>query len=177
MSSEKHLIKQAREFNEQALAEIYDRYSPSLYRYAIRLLGNADQAEDCIAETFSRFLHVLQKGGGPNQYLQAYLYRIAHNWVTDYFLSKSQLPLELEFPIEKNIQTDPQSASENSQTKMRVREALMQLTPDQHQVIVLKFYDGLSNSEVAKAMRKPIGSIKSLQHRALRALNRLLIDE
>jgi len=177
MSSEKQLIKHAREFDEQTLAEIYDRYSPGLYRYAIRLLGSADQAEECVAETFSRFLHALQKGGGPNQYLQAYLYRIAHNWVTDYFRSKAQLPLDLDSPGEKDTQTNPQSASENNQTKIQVREALMQLTPDQHQVIVLKFYKGLSNSEVAKVMQKPIGSVKSLQHRAIRALNRLLMNK
>ena len=56
----------------------------------------------------------------------------------------------------------------------QVRRALMQLTPTQRQVIVLKFLEGWSNAEIAKTMKRPVGAVKSLQHRALAALNRLL---
>ena len=60
----------------------------------------------------------------------------------------------------------------------QVRAALRQLTPDQQQVITLKFLEGLSNAEVAAVLNKPVGAIKSLQHRALAALQRqLILDE
>jgi RNA polymerase sigma-70 factor (ECF subfamily) len=176
MSSEKQLLKRARAFDQQTLAEVYDRYSPGLYRYAIRLLGDGSHAEECVAETFSRFLSALQRGGGPKEHLQAYLYRIAHNWITDNYRSQPSLPLHLENVVETNPHTNPQSVADDVHLKAQVREALLQLTPDQRQVIILKYIEGWSNAEVAKAMRKPVGAVKSLQHRALANLNRLLVS-
>ena len=83
MPEEHDLLQRATQLETKALTEIYDTYSPGLYRYAMRLLGDATVAEDCVAETFTRFLDALQKRRGPRDHLQAYLYRIAHNWVVD----------------------------------------------------------------------------------------------
>ncbi len=56
----------------------------------------------------------------------------------------------------------------------RIRAAIMALTPDQRQVIVLKYYEGMTNDEVAAAIDKPVGAVKTLQQRALAALRRIL---
>ena len=176
MSTEKKLLKGARAFDRGSLAEIYDQYSPGLYRYAIRLLGDSNQAEECVAETFSRFLQVIKRGSGPREHLQAYLYRIAHNWVTDQYRNQSALPLDPDYEIEGDPDSDPQLSGSDVFLKDQVRRALMQLTPNQRQVIILKFLEGWNNAEIAKAMKKPVGAIKSLQHRALAALNRLLAE-
>ncbi len=82
---DKAIIERAKRFEIQALEEIFDSYSPGIYRYAFRLLGDPELARECMAETFSRFLNALKRDGGPDNYLQAYLYRIAHNWVTDHY--------------------------------------------------------------------------------------------
>ena len=174
MSTEKQLIERVRAFDQQTLAEVYDQFSPMLYRYAIRLLGDVDRAEECVAETFSRFLHALQRGRGPKEHLQAYLFRIAQNWITDYFRSQPTLPLFQEHDYESDTQTDPQSDVVDVHMKEQVRRALLQLTPDQRQVVILKFIEGWSNADVAKTMRKSIGAVKSLQHRGLETLNHLL---
>ena len=52
---------------------------------------------------------------------------------------------------------------------------MRQLTPDQQQVIALKFFAGLSNQEIALTIAKPIGAVKALQHRAIAALQRQLV--
>ena len=85
MSKEADLIQRAYRLDGQALAEIYDTYSDAIYRYAMRLLGDVDTAEECVSETFTRFLNALHRKKGPREYLQAYLFRIAHNWITDYY--------------------------------------------------------------------------------------------
>jgi RNA polymerase sigma-70 factor (ECF subfamily) len=78
-SSEKVVLEKAKRFETQALEDIFDAYSPGIYRYAYRLLGDAELARECMSETFSRFLTALKRESGPDNYLQAYLYRIAQS--------------------------------------------------------------------------------------------------
>lgn len=169
------LLERAKRFDLQALAEIYDRYSPGLYRYAMRLLGNADTAEDCVAETFSRFLYVLQGGRGPDTHLQAYLYRMAHNWITDYYRRQPPPPLSLDLGSHLPADSNPDREAMARIQAEQVRAALTLLTPDQRQVLVLKFFHGWKNEQVAAALGKPIGAVKSLQHRAINALRRIFL--
>lgn len=72
---EPDLIKGAQDFDTNSLAMIYDCYSPGIYRYAMRLLGDDCLAEDCVAETFSRFLKMLRAGQGPRD--RSYFYCFA----------------------------------------------------------------------------------------------------
>jgi RNA polymerase sigma-70 factor, ECF subfamily len=175
VDTEKDLIERARKFDQEGLAEIYDRYSPGIYRYAVRLLGNQAEAEECVSETFYRFLHALSNMGGPKDHLQAYLYRISHNWINDQFRRQPPPPLELEPDRYVNEDDNPHSLVEEEIERQRVRNAMRLLTPDQRMVIVLKFFEGWSNNEIANTIEKPITAVKSLQHRGLEALRRMLV--
>ena len=174
MISEQELLTQAGQFDTRALTEIYDLYSPRLYRYAMRLLGDTSAAEDCVSETFSHFLKALQAGKGPRDYLQAYLFRMAHNLVVDHY-RRQPVTEELDDNLPE-LETTEGTADLNL-SQRRVRAALRQLTEDQQQVVSLKFLEGWDNEAVAKALNKPVGAIKSLQHRALAQLQKLLLDE
>ena len=174
MIPEQELLMQACQFNSSALAEIYDIYSPRLYRYSMRLLGDDCAAEDCVSETFSRFLKALQAGKGPRDYLQAYLFRTAHNLVVDHY--RRQSPTEdLDEDLPQAETTE--SVAEDNLRQSHVRAALHKLTEDQQQVVALKFLEGWENEEIAHALHKPIGAVKSLQHRALAQLQKILLDE
>jgi RNA polymerase sigma-70 factor (ECF subfamily) len=172
--SEQELLTQAGQFDTRALTEIYDLYSPRLYRYAMRLLGDANTAEDCVSETFSRFLKALQAGKGPRDYLQAYLFRTAHNLVADHYRRQ---PLTEELGDDLPELESTEGIADLNLSQRRVRAALLQLTEDQQQVVALKFLEGWDNEAVAKALNKPVGAVKSLQHRALAQLQKLLLDE
>jgi RNA polymerase sigma-70 factor (ECF subfamily) len=174
LTQEQDLLRQAQSFDTRALAEIYDVYSPKLYHYAMRFLSDADAAEDCVAETFSRLLNALRNGKGPRDYLQAYLFRTAHNFIADHY--RRQPPIEElddELPDSANIEETVGS----NLNQQRVRAALRQLTEEQQQVIALKFLEGWDNEEIARALRKPVGAVKSLQHRAVARLQKILLDE
>lgn len=177
MSDEQILLQRARNFEEQALAEIYDVYSPKLYRYAMRLLADEDLAEECVADTFSRFLKAMKSGSGPQQHLQAYLYRIAHNWITDIFRRQPPPAIPLESSSQAGSDPDPSDVVSERIDQERVRNALRLLTPEQRQVVILRFIEDLENQDVAAALDKPIGAVKALQHRALNALRRMLVTE
>ncbi len=168
------LLKRAKSFDLQALGEVYDLYSPGLYSYAFRLLGDVHLAEDCVSETFSRFLQALKAGKGPQDYLQAYLYRIAHNWITDQY--RRQPPPSLSLEDEQGYQSDsrPEREAVQNLEQEQVRAALSRLTPEQRQVIVLKFVEDWDNGSIGVAIGKPVGAVKSLQHRALDSLRRIL---
>ena len=171
------LLVAAKRFDKPALELIYDTYSPGLYVYSIRLLGDAQLAEDCVSETFGRFLNALQAGRGPHSHLQAYLYRIAHNWITDQYRRQPPPPVLLD----ENMQSGSDQVIEQEADRRiladQVRAALYRLTPDQRQVVMLKFYDGWDNGAIAAALNKPVGAVKSLQHRAIEALKRMLLLE
>lgn len=175
METEKELIAGALQFDQIVLAEIYDRYSPGIYRYAIRLLGHPQEAEECVSETFSRFLNAVSNRGGPKDHLQAYLYRIAHNWINDQFRRQPPPMLPLEQNRLSQDEDNPHTLVQEKIETERIRTALRLLTPDQRIVIILKFLEGWSNTEVAAALDKPISAVKSLQHRGLEALRRILI--
>ncbi len=168
------LLELARGFNLAALGEIYASYSPGLVRYATRLLGQSDLAEECVAETFSRFLKALHNGGGPRDSLQAYLYQVAHHWITDYYRRQPPPTYSLDETLASNLSDPAQAALENIERE-QVRAALMRLTPEQREVVVLRFLEGWENAEVAALLDKPVGAVKALQHRALDALRRQVL--
>jgi RNA polymerase sigma-70 factor (ECF subfamily) len=175
--TEQELLNGALNYDLPALSAIYDRYSPGIYRYAMRLLSDDCLAEDCVADTFSRFLKVLRSGQGPQDHLQAYLYRIAHNWIIDSYRRQPLLPLDLDDSLNIGGNFQLETEAETHSEKYQVRMALRSLTPDQRQVITLRFIEGWENEEVAVALEKPVGAIRALQFRALNTLRRLLLRE
>jgi RNA polymerase sigma-70 factor, ECF subfamily len=178
MNREQKLLQLAHRFDEKALAEIYDSYSPGIYRYALRLLGEVETAEDCVSESFSRFLAALKNGQGPTQFLKSYLYRVAHNWITDYYRKKPYAPLQLETDqIVDRDYPDQLDALGRDEEIQQIRIALSLLTPEQRQVIGLRFLEGLSLEDTARTMDRPLGAIKSLQHRALNSMKRQILKE
>lgn len=176
-SNPEKLLKGARAFNQDALAKIYDLYSDALYAYAFKHVGTAQIAEDIVADTFRRFLTALERGGGPQDHLQAYLYRIAHNLITD--LYRREPPPAHELDEDRLVEDSPGPAGVlvEQQEAESVRQALRLLTPEQRQVVTLKFLEGWSSEEIAQAMEKSLGAVKALQHRGVAALQRILLEE
>jgi RNA polymerase sigma-70 factor (ECF subfamily) len=76
--------------------------------------------------------------------------------------------------------TSREKVEESADQKIRqqfVRTAIRQLPSSQQQVILLKFVEGWENDEIATALKKPIGAVKSLQHRALTHLQKMLLND
>ncbi len=154
---------------EPTVSETYDRYAPQIYRYIYHRLGNQSLAEDLTSEVFVRFLRARVTPASP----VAYLYRCAHNVVVDY-LRKNPAFCE---PLDDCViaqQGDPAKIAEIEVERFRLRRAILRLTPDQQQVIVRKYVEGLSNAEIGRVLGRPESAVKALQHRALANLRNLL---
>jgi len=167
------LIPRARNFDLTALERIYDQYNQGLYLYACRLLGNNDLAEECVAEIFSRFLKALQVGKGPDSNLKGYLYRSTHNWVTDYYRRRRD-DFELDDELPAKEQEEVGMEVERKIAQQHLRRALAQLSGEQYQVVSLHLIDGWDLEEIADTLGKSTGAIKSLQHRALENLRKIM---
>ena len=161
-------------FDRQSLITCYERYNGELYRFAYRLLGDAATAEDCVSETFYRFLKVVRDGRGPLENTRAYLYRVARNWVTDYYRGQAYSPTTLDNELDGDPEANPSSLVAEQLEHERVRAAVLRLPPDQQQVIMLRFVEEWSHEEVAAALGKSIEATRTLQHRALAALRQQL---
>ncbi len=176
-TSDRELLQQAREYDAQTLAEIYDRYAEPIYRYLYRYLGDAAQAEDLTSEVFLRLLSVLNTPRAPRDQLQGWLYRVAHNMAMDWFRQQARagnlapnesLPAETDSPLLE---------LEKRQAQGQLRAAIRELTADQQRVILLRFGQGCRIAEASRLMGKSEGAIKILQHRAIRRLRKLLAPE
>lgn len=175
--NDQRLLSLAKQLDQQTLVDIFDTYSPGIYRYALRLLGEPDLAQECMSETFGRFLAALHHGKGPDEYLRAYLYRIAHNWITDTYRRQPPPTLPIDERLACDTSDEPPGIFTEELERQGVRAALALLTPEQRQVITLKYLEDWQNEEIARALNKPVGAVKSLQHRALAALRRILLRE
>jgi RNA polymerase sigma-70 factor (ECF subfamily) len=169
------LLTRARRLDRTALAELYDRYSDGIYYFALRLLGDVAAAEDCASQTFCNLLHALREGGGPTDNMRAYLYRSAHNWIVDYFRRIPPLPLDPDHDLLASAESTSDEA-EHRVAQERVRRALRLLTPEQREVVTLRFIEGWELAEIAVCMSKPLGAVKALQHRGVAALRTMLLE-
>jgi len=162
---------------KQELINIYEEHSPGIYRYAIRLLGDKNTAEDCVSETFSRFLQAIRKGGGPTENVRAYLYRVAHNWITDFYRRQPlpEVPIEIDEQVEPG--SNPAMIVSEAMERERVRIALLRLPSEQQQIIQLRFLENWSHEEVAQVLGKTADATRSMQYRAVGSLRRMLIED
>jgi RNA polymerase sigma-70 factor (ECF subfamily) len=173
-TNESVLLERAREYDAQALAEIYDRYAESIYRYAYRYVGDANLAEDLTSEVFLKLLQVLGTRRAPRKQLQGWLYRVARNLAVDWFRKQAKGA-----SVSLNEELTPDGDSivarlEQKQLHQDLREAISELTPEQQQVIVLRFGEGRKLKEIGRLLGKSEGSIKLMQYRAVRRLEKLL---
>lgn len=163
-----------------AVEAMYELYADRLYRYMLARVGDSDVASDLTTELFVR---VIKHIGGfrldrrrPAASFSAWLYRIAANLVTDHH-RRSQRMQQVSLSEELRIQArepGPHREAERSELLARLNRAMESLSEDQRLVILGKFGEDLSNAEVARILGKTEGAVKSLQHRALQALGRLL---
>lgn len=172
---DEELLRKARALDRSAIGAIYDAYQQPLYRYIYRQVGVVETARDLTSDVFSRFLQALTNGNAPTTHLKAWLYRVAHNSVVDFYRRqqhRDHLPLD-DLPLYS--EENPVRTAELNMDVEKVRLALTKLTPDQRQVITLKFFAGFTNQETSEVLDKPVGAVKALQHRAIAALQRQLL--
>jgi RNA polymerase sigma-70 factor (ECF subfamily) len=156
---------------------LYQLFYPKVYNYAYIQLGDVQQAEDLASEVLLRMLESLKGYRFRGLPLSAWVFRIARNCLIDLHRRRKRRPEVGLFEGIPDAEDNPPLAAERAMTQAELRRALVHLTEEQRQVIILKFIQGMDNATVARILGRSQGAVKSLQHRALVSLKKILSRE
>ena len=134
----------------------------------LRSQGAADP-EDLLGEVFLQVARDINRFRGDGAALRRWIFSIAHNRLLDDRRRRARRPQEVDSPP-----ADQPAAAHPEPVDPELLEALAALTPEQREVVTLRFLGDLSLEDVAKITRRRVGAVKALQHRGLEQLERLL---
>ncbi len=174
MQDEESLVRRAQQRDEEAFATLYEEYFDKIYRYVTLKIGDRVEAEDLTQQVFIKALNSISSFKWRGIPFSAWLFRIAHNQVVDYFRKKKKYTTVSLDESLAGSDIDPQLAAERKLDIEQILVATKRLTDAQREVISLRFASELPIAEVAKIMGKSQGAIKALQHSAIAALRREL---
>jgi len=168
------LVEHARRGDQDAVRALFERYFDRIYNYVYAQLGRAEDAEDLAIDTMTRSLTRLDLFQDQGVAFSSWVYRIAHNATIDHYRRHGKVTL-----VSLEQATLPQSADPSDLAVERLsnddlRSAIRDLTEEQQQVLVLRFFQDLTAAQVADIMGKTVGAVQALQHRALASLERAL---
>jgi len=167
------LVDRAQKGERAALEELYLIHFDRIYSYLHVSVGNRHDAEDLTTQTFLKMLEKIGSFKWQSAPFSAWLFRIAHNLAMDHFRARRRWQPEEEVP-EPPGEEEPSAELAAMQTIGResMLKLIERLSPEQQQVLTLKFVFNLPNAEVGAILDKTEGAIKSLQHRALVSLQK-----
>ena len=170
------LVELAQKGDAEAFGKIYDELVKPIYRY-IYYRVERQIAEDLTEETFLKAWQNLSKYKAGKHPFSAWVFRIAHNLVCDYYRKN-----EPSYEIDENLVDDKTHASPSTQlnlklNEVRLRKAINQLPENYQQVILLKYINEEDNAVIAKVIGKSEGAVRTLQFRALEKLRNILEEK
>jgi len=173
--SEQQLIKKAKNGDNDAFSEIMSIYQKRIYNYALKTVGNSDDALDISQEIFLRLYSAI-KNFREQSAFSTYLFRIMANCCNDFLKSKrktSTIPIynedeegnitELNIKDEKN---NPETEYQSKELKTLINEAINYIDEDFKRIFILKHINNLSYEEIAEILHIEIGTVKSRLYRA-----------
>lgn len=174
MNEELLLLARARRLESEALTEVHQQYYAAIFRYIAFRVHDRMAAEDLTSEVFTRFLSALRDKNAPQNTLRGWLFGVAARVVVDYYRQKGRTPETPLSDLEPSQGDSLEDVIEKRLSVVAMQAALHDLTPEQQQVLSLRFGSGLRIREVADMLGKSEGAVKQLQLRAIATLTQQL---
>lgn len=179
LQSDEELIQALKAGQSSALGILYDRYASLVYRLALRILTNPQEAEDLTQEIF---LNLWRSGSyNPSRgSLSSFLTTLTRSRAIDKIRSRGSnlkfIQRWSQMMVNETSSLTPFESAALSQRSHQVRHALTQLPEKQRQVLEMAYYEGLSQSEIAAQLGIPLGTIKTWSRQGLLNLRKNLRD-
>jgi RNA polymerase sigma-70 factor (ECF subfamily) len=165
VSRDAALVRRLLQRDVSAFEELYDRHSRLVYALVLRILQQATTAEEVVQDVFLQLWRNTAQYDGSRGPFVPWLLAIARNRALD------QLRLKSERQRRREGQTDElppvvaipdfEGSLDEKRRATRVRELMNSLNPQQRRAIELAYFEGLSHSEIANALKEPLGTVKS----------------
>lgn len=150
--------------DRERYAQLVDRYRDRYARYAARMLGSNDAAEDAVQDAFVRAYDQLAQCKDPNKFVGWFFLILRNRCFAERRRSRAEAPLEAADEVAASDRTE--GGAEAAERRRALQLALLELTPDQREVFVLKHVEGLSYGEIAERLSTSVPSLKMRMHRA-----------
>ncbi len=174
MEDELILLNRACALDQDALAQIHERYYTRVYRYIDYRVQDVQAVEDLTSDVFVRFLKAIRDRHLPPNSIEGWLIGVAKNVLKEHYRRNRRDNWSALGEEEASSLPTPAEAVDKNLMNEQLREAMEELTEDQQQVLALRFGFEMPLKQVAEAMQKSEGSIKMLQVRAVASLTRIL---
>ena len=165
VSPDAALVRRLLQRDVSAFEELYDRHSRLVYALVLRILQQATTTEEVVQDVFLQLWRNTAQYDGSRGLFVPWLLTIARNRALD------QLRLKSERQRRREEQTDElppvvaipdfEGSLDEKRRADRVRELMNSLNPQQRRAIELAYFEGLSHSEIANALKEPLGTVKS----------------
>ena len=159
------LIHRVAQGDQSALSKLYDSTGRLVYGLVLRILNEAPSAEEVLLDVFTQVWRQASQYDGKRGAPLAWIMTIARSRAIDRLRSTRQ-ELQRKDPLDsvqaiRSDSADPEQDSLISERRLMVKRALAGLAPEQREVIELAYYSGMSHSEIASRLGKPLGTVKT----------------
>ncbi len=173
----RELIARAQTRDPSAISELYDRYAGLMLRYIYARVDEHELAQDLTQEVFIKVINGIERFEYRDEKaFLGWLYTIASNVLYSHQRRRRVVSTPFDTRddlIDQRSQDDVRLVAD----RVTLQAAIEQLTRDQQQVLALRFFADMSNSEIAELLRRTEGAVKAIQHRALQSLQKILNRE
>ncbi len=175
---DRELIRRFKEGDRQAFTEIVSRYQKRVFKLAYGFFQDKDDAMEIVQETFMRVYEKIDRFDNESSF-KNWVLRVAYNLCIDFyrkFKSKKSYHREVyEFSQAQNpTDVEPEQQIDQQDFRQNLQESLAFLSARQKMIFVLKHYNCLKYQEIANILDISVGTVKSLHHRAAKALKKKL---
>jgi RNA polymerase sigma-70 factor (ECF subfamily) len=171
---EKLLLLRLSKKDPDAFGEIYDLYVSKIYRFIYFKVSSVEEAEDLTSEVFLKTWQYVSDGKEIEN-LNAMLYKIARNIVIDFYRDRAKKEiLEEELLVKAEVKKDELKKLQINLDLKDIEESLRELKDEYREIIILRFIEELSISEIALILEKSKGAVRVLIFRALETLKEVL---
>jgi RNA polymerase sigma factor (sigma-70 family) len=170
------LLQRAGEGDQAAFRELYERHRLPVFRFAYRLLGSIEAAEDVTHDCFLSLIRRSDSFDPERASLRTYLFAAARNLAMKHFrrLGREGSLDELAGAQVASSRQEPLRRVLREEMENQVRDAVLALPPLQREAVVLFEYEDLSLSEIAAITQSDVGAVKARLHKAREGLRRML---
>lgn len=178
---DRELMRQLQAGNRLALEALYKRHARLVFSLIVRIVRDRQESEDVLEEVFFELWRSSDRFDDSRGTVQAYLVTLARSRAIDRLRKRDgagKRPAMRyageERPDGQGTAADPAANAQQVESREQVRKALAELEPETRGLIERSFYDGQSHSEIAAALNKPLGSVKTQIRRGLQTLAKAL---